>query len=98
MIPRRLAKAIKLFGGNQRKMAEYLGINPAYVNRWMKHGIEPKNPIARSAMGFQPLRKRHDGRSGFAELPEHIKWWRKLDKGSRDQYIRNTYDYIENIK
>lgn len=95
--PRKLAAAIRKHK-TQHRIAQALGVNPYYVNRWMKYGEEPTSPKIRALMGFKPLHKRNDGRSGFAELPAHIQWWRKLDKGSRDQYIRNTYDYIISVK
>ena len=93
--PRKFQRALKANHGSQHKTARTLGVNPYYVNRYLKYGIEPTSNPIRKAMGFQPLRKKHTGRSGFRELPEHIKWWRKLDKGSRDLYIKQTYDYID---
>jgi len=89
--PRKLAAAIRLHK-SQHKIARALGVNPYYVNRWMKYGEEPRNADVRKRMGFRPLRKKHNGRSGFAELPAHVQWWRKLPKGERDQWIRSSHE------
>ena len=97
-IPLKLRRAIKEHKGRYHRIANALGVNVYWVHRFLKNGIEPKNKEVRAKMGFPPLRKKHTGRSGFAELPEYIKWWRKLDKGSRDQHIRNAYDYIVTVR
>jgi hypothetical protein len=94
MTPRKLAAAIKKHRDIQHLIADELGVNPYYVNRWMKFQEEPVNSITRQRMGFPKLRKKHSGRSGFAELPVQIQWWRKLKKDKRDEYILNNYDYI----
>lgn len=86
MTPRKLARAIKEHK-TQHRIAAALGVNPYYVNRYLKYGKEPTSKTIRAKMGFPPLRKKHTGRSGFAELPDHVKWWRKLDKRNRDHQI-----------
>lgn len=90
MTPRKLAAAIRKYK-SQHKTADALKVNPYYVNRYLKYGEEPHSAEIRKRMGFKPLRKKHDGRSGFAELPAHIQWWRKLPKRERDQWIHRAH-------
>jgi transcriptional regulator with XRE-family HTH domain len=89
--PRKLARAIKKHNRKQHKIADELGVNVRYVNDWMKRGIEPTSPRIRALMGFPKIRKKHDGRSGFHQLPEHVQWWRKLEKGERDRWIQQNF-------
>lgn len=101
MTPRKLADAIKKCKGRYHAVAEELtrkakekglpAVNVYYVYNYIKHGVEPRNSNIRKAMGFPPLRKKHNGRSGFAELPAHVQWWRKLPKGERDQWIQKNH-------
>lgn len=91
MTPRKLARAIREHR-TQHRIAAALKVNPYYVNRYLKYGKEPSNAIIRAKMGFPKLRTRHNGRSGFAELPEHVKWWRKLDKETRGDWIKDAYE------
>lgn len=97
MTPRKLAAAIKKHK-SQHKIADALKVNSYYVNRWMKYGEEPHNTEIRKRMGFKPLRKKHDGRSGFAELPAHIQWWRKLPKGERDQWMQRAHSAFQSVQ
>ena len=90
MTPRKLARAIKEHK-SQHKIARAIGVNVYYVNRFMKYGEEPKNAAIRKQMGFPPLRKKHDGRSKFRDLPAHVKWWRKLCKEKSDEHIKDIY-------
>lgn len=91
MTPRKFSRAIREHK-TQHKIAAALGVNPYYVNRYLKYGKEPTNKIIRDKMGFPPLRKKHNGRSGFRELPKHIQWWRKLDKVTRDKWIQRAHE------
>lgn len=96
--PRRLAQALKKNGGAIRATARTLQVNQYYVSRWLKHGEEPNNAEVRKRMGFKPLRKKHDGRSGFTELPAHVQWWRKLPKGERDQWIQRAHSADQSVQ
>jgi hypothetical protein len=86
-------------------LAEKIGVNVRYLQYMIKKGIEPNDTTEKlrevRVKMFLPARKRKPRAartSTRGEVPAHRKWWRRLDSGSRDQYIRNTYDYIETVK
>ena len=92
MLPKRLAAKLRKCKGNQRELARQIGINVAYINALIKHGTEPANPEIRAAL-FLPRkpRKPRVEKSARAPLPEHLQWWRKLQKEKRDQYIKDIH-------
>jgi hypothetical protein len=93
--PKKLTDKLKAHKGNQRALARELGINPAYVNAYLKHRKEPANPIIRKKM-FLP-RKPKKERQERPAPPEHIKWWRGLKKELKNQIIWSEWQsYQEN--
>lgn len=92
MLPKRLAAKLRKCKGNQRELARQLGINVAYINALIKHGKEPANPDIRAAL-FLPRKPRKPRvvQSDRAPLPEHLQWWRKLNKDIRDKIIQSEH-------
>lgn len=87
--PRKLITRLRKCNWNQRELARQLGINVAYINKLVKHGIEPSNPDIRAAL-FLPRKPRKPRvvQSARAPLPEHLQWWKKLSKDEKDHYIQ----------
>ena len=90
--PRKLATVIKTHNGKYHRIAKTLGVNVYWVYRYIKHGQEPSNLTIRAKMFLPKKRKPHTGRSGFAKLPAHVQWWRKLPKDQRNEWVKSAYN------
>ena len=94
--PRRLARAYKNAigkdgkGYNMRALAEECGVNINYVSRAVRLGERPSNPAIAKALFFPRLHKHRDPRLPKPQEPEHIKWWRRLDRDLRNEIIKEA--------
>ncbi len=87
MTPRKLAAVIKAHDGKFHPIAKALDVNVYWIHTYITKHREPRNPEIRARMFLPKLKKKQDGRSGFAELSPAVQWWRKLKKDERDQWI-----------
>lgn len=85
----RLQAVINRNQGRYHRIAAELGVNVFWVYQYIKHGREPRNPEIRRKMRLPKPRRTQA--SGKAKLPEHERWWRKLDKAARDEIKRQLW-------
>jgi len=70
------------------QIARYLHVNPAYVYKAMILGKLPANENIRVKFGLpRRARIKHPIKPVKQVPPEHVKWWRRLDKLNRDEII-----------
>ena len=85
--PRRLKHLWKIFPAFNQ-IARYLHVNPAYVYKAMILGKLPANENIRVKFGLpRRARIKHPIKPVKQVPPEHVKWWRRLDKLNRDEII-----------
>lgn len=100
--PERLWKLYIKLGGNCYKTAKFIGVNPSYVWRLLKNGIEPsshteKGQAARVKL-FLPRYKKVVRKSSPLPLPYYKKKWNQLPAKERDQAIQNYIEQKEQHK
>lgn len=85
-------------------LAEKLGVNVRYLHNMIAKGIEPNDTTEKlrevRVKMFLPAKKRkakHEREFDkaiekiFKPTPEHVKWWKKLPKEQRDEWIQRAH-------
>lgn len=83
-------------GYNFIALAEQLGVNRRYVHDLITKGIEPANPEIRKKLFLKKPRAERE-KKPYIEPPEHIKWWRSLNKDDRSELIKDIH-YLRSPK
>ena len=96
--PKKLRSAYRKAGYNARELARRLGINIYYVHQALRHGERPSNNNIARALYFPREYKRREPSEPKPEAPEHIKWWRAIDKTTRLEWIRSAYHAVSDTE
>ena len=94
MIPAKLRSIVARHHGRYHRIAHELGVNVGHVYNLLRKGREPKRQDIRKKMFLPKTRKPR--KPDFR--PEHINWWRHLDKSQRDSIIKRAYhDHLHDL-
>jgi len=89
--PRRLVKLWKDYPAHYR-IAKYLNVNIAEVWKALVKGKEPVNQDVRVKFGLPRKPRKPRAVSVPKIVPNHIRWWRRLDPTLRRDLIKQIYD------
>lgn len=92
-VPAALKRDLKMCDWNLRALARLRDVNPYWVNRLVRKGIEPTNKVTRLKLSL-PARRRKPHVPGPPKppVPEWECWWRRLSKEEREKIKISEYE------
>ena len=73
------------------KVAAKLGVNKGHIYKIIVHGIEPKDPAIRKAIGLRKHIPRPP-RDPSKPLPDWLAWWRSIGVDKRREIIQHLHE------